>query len=116
MNFKKGDYVVLLKSCNGENCWNDQIPENYCYKLSEDSHKHDFYVELDCNGSCNNGWYSTNRDYDSKLELRYASMLEIEYYNKTNSPFDVRTILSENCFEEIQEDHDSLIKLLNKIK
>lgn len=55
-DFKKGDYVVLLSCCKGENTWKDSMPINYCYRLSMDSNQFSFSFEKDINGSIGNGW------------------------------------------------------------
>jgi hypothetical protein len=91
MNFKKGDYVVLLNSWDGKDCWKD-MPVNYCYRLSKDSNLFDFTIELDIDGYINNGWDAFFED--SKLNFRLATNEEINEYIKFNKPFNVTTLKS----------------------
>jgi len=116
MNFKRGTYVVLLSSHDGQNCWRNDIPEGFCYKLREDSDNITFYIERDINGSPRNGWSIDKKfEIESKFEIRLATTLEEEYYDKFDKPFDV-SLVSFEKEEVVEEEHDSLIKLLkNKI-
>lgn len=111
IEFKKGDYVVLLKSCTGENRWKSEMPEGYCYKLSKDSikHKSDFYVDRDNEGSNSNGWRA-NLDYDSKLELRHATKMEIANYINIGKPYEVFNLMPNEI-----ENYNYIITLLNKL-
>ena len=113
MNFRKGQHVVLISSYDGANCWKNDIPEGFCYKLREDLKPFYFYVEKDVVGSTGNGWALDIKHEDSsKFEVRLATKAESRYYERINEPFRA-TILNEGLEEE---NHDSLIILLkNKI-
>ena len=105
---KKGEYVVLLSSCDGQNCWKNSMPENYCYKLKEDSYIDYFIIELDTKGSSTNGW-TCNKEFDSKLNLRYATTKEIAKYDKLGNPFKVTN-------KKVKpEDYNYLISLFKKL-
>lgn len=82
--YKKGEYVVLLASCDGGNCWHDEMPINHVYKLRNKCNKLKFNVELDIRGSKFNGWAVTN--YNSKLRLRLATFSEKQAYIKNKGP------------------------------
>lgn len=104
--FKKGEYVVLISSCTGTNVWNDCLPENYCYKLREDSHSLQFYVELDILNNKDNGWSCSNGYSDNKLKLRKATEEEINEYNRLNKPYNIITLenKTENKITELEKD------------
>lgn len=92
-DFKKGDYVVLISSCNGNDAWKGQIPEGYCYKLAQDSHVNHFYIELDTNLSKSNGWGNSEpREDNKKLHLRLATPEEIQDYIDIMRPFKVKVL------------------------
>lgn len=59
--FKKGEYVVLLASCDGMNCWSS-IPINHVYRLAEDCFNFKFYVEKNIKGSWD-GWSLSRRHH-----------------------------------------------------
>lgn len=102
--FKKGDYVVLLASCDGGNCWKSSIPINYCYKLRDNYDNHHFYPELDNKGSDTNGW-SASYTYDSKMKVRAATAEEISEYKRLGKPYDVTTLVGkEQSMEAILEE------------
>ena len=123
MEFKKGSYVVLLSSCDGNNCWEKDIPEGYCYKLSKDYTESYFYIEKDVVGDIN-GWdFGGNRivpigHVNGKLKVRKATIDEAMHYDMLNKPFDVKE------FKEMQkrgprvkkENYNYLVKLLKNIK
>jgi len=124
MEFKKGSYVVLLSSCNGNDCWQNDIPEGYCYKLSKDCTKSYFYIEKDVVGD-KNGW-----DYDGvggkiprgdkngKLKLREATIGEVMYYDMLNKPFNVKEFKKKQASlpRVKKENYNYLVKLLKNIK
>lgn len=96
--FKKDDYVVLLAGCDGTNTWPDQIPINYCYRLSKDSYEDErgfgVYISL---SEKRNGWSCTLTRYDNcKLKFRLATKEEIAEYNRLAKPFDVTTLKPES--------------------
>ena len=108
--FKKGDYIVLLTSCNGENCWLHQMPINYCYILNEDYTIYNFNVIKDIEDR-NNGWYSNPDIYMSQLKIRKASLEESMEYDRLKKPFDVTTLVTETK----PEDLSYLIKLFKEL-
>lgn len=97
--FPKGSYVVLLSSSMKGNIWNDSIPEDYCFKLREDSNNKCILLELDINGSKTNGWQTSDKSFKSQLKLRLATKAEQEYYDKIGKPFDVNNIPKETKVE-----------------
>ncbi len=82
--FKKGDYVVLIKSATGDNCWEDSIPEGYIYRLSHDSWNKDFSIEKDTTNSATNGWTGITSS-DTTILLRQATPVEIQAYKDNNN-------------------------------
>lgn len=100
--FKKGDYVVLLTDCDGGNCWSDQIPINYCYKLRKNQNANYFYPELDIRNSKTNGWSTV--PYNSKLKVRQASEEEIAEYDRLGKPYDVSTLNTKLKEDELLEE------------
>lgn len=92
--FKKGDYVVLLSTCNGEDIWSHSMPINYVYKLREKCYQNSFYVEKDTKENIGNGWSVGTISYKlDKLECRLATDEEIEVYNLYNKPFPISDII-----------------------
>jgi len=89
--FKAGTYIVLLASCDGKDCWKSSMPINHCYILKRDSHSLDIHIELDAQGSTNNGW-SCGSYYDSKMKIRAATPEEIAEYDRLGKPYDVTTL------------------------
>ena len=77
MNFKQGDYIVLISSCDGNNNWEDQMPEGYCYQLSSDSSPKKFYVNLDIAGDFNGWECSFIEPPHDLLNFRLATTTEI---------------------------------------
>lgn len=109
--FKKGDYIVLLTSCDGGNCWSNSIPVNHVYKLKEDYDKKHFYPELDINGSKNNGWHTTKNDneYKSRMTARAATAEEIAAYDKENKPVHIKyAIPLENEWNKLNSEEQKL--------
>lgn len=107
-DFKKGDYVVLLSCCKGENSWERSMPINYCYKLLRDSNKYDFSIEVDTEGYENNGWsllgeYQNKGIYDN-LKFRPANSWEIEEYNKHNKPCKAIKFPDKWCIKVINQE------------
>jgi hypothetical protein len=118
-NFKEGEYVVLLSTCNGNpKTWEGTIPVNYIYKLRSPADKYKFYPELDLKGSKTNGWSISasgrvvgGTDILNKLNLRLATPLERNLYNKNKGPVKVEEVKDTNE----KEDLDYLSKLLIKL-
>lgn len=98
INFKKGDYVVLLASCKGDNIWNDSLPINYIYKLREDMHEKNFMVERDRKGNRDNGWSVVAENYESQLDARLAFPAEIEAYEMAKGPIPSHKTISYEIF------------------
>lgn len=88
--FPKDSYIVLLAGCDGTDTWPESIPINYCYKLSRESYLdyRGFSIYKDLVGTRGNGWSTTN-DYNSKLQMRFATREEIAEYNRLGKPYDV---------------------------
>lgn len=82
--FPKGAYVVLLSSCTGTNNWAPGIPENYVYRLSEDSSTSNFDIEVD-HENRENGWGSKDPNCQ-KLRLRLATDNELIAYINAGKP------------------------------
>lgn len=90
MNYSKGQYVVLLASCDGSNQWHDSMPINFCYKLAKNADINMFYPEKDITGSTTNGWFVTpGGSYESLLSMRLATYTEARQYQKLDKPFDI---------------------------
>ncbi len=113
--FKKGDYVVLLKACNGHNCWRDSMPINYCYRLRKESTNYMFYPELDIKGDDSNGWWFPDSRVNDllyvenkQMEVRYATSDEIAMYEKLQKPFNI------NIIKQKSENLDYLIDILKQ--
>lgn len=109
--FEKGDYIVLLSSCDGTNCWMGSIPTDYCYKLSKDSNQYAFSIEEDINGIAN-GWIGPLEDRlhvgVDKLDMRYATEDEICEYTRLGKPYRVKELKN-------KEDYTYLIDLFEKL-
>jgi len=97
--FKKGDYVILLSSCDGGDCWSS-IPVNYVYKLSSDSDTLCFMIERNKRG-VSDGWSTSPATTLKKLKLRAATWMEIQDYETWNKPCPARVIENEinNIYE-----------------
>lgn len=95
MRFKKGDYVVLLSTCNGdEYCWDPSMNINHCYRLTRDfNHDHTgFFIEKDIEQNKPNGWSCGLKNFNknlNKTRFRHATKYEIEKYKKLNRPFKI---------------------------
>ena len=87
--YRRGEYVVLLASCDGGNIWKDEMPINYIFKLKNDYNKFNFSIELDIQGSTSNGWTIGNSDYYNKLKIRLATLSEKQAYIKNNGPLHI---------------------------
>lgn len=92
MKANKGDYVVLLTGCDGEDTWKNSIGIGYVYKLRKNADVLHFYIEKDLTGSTTNGW-GGNGD-NNKLTFRPATQQEIEEYNRENKPCKAIGIIS----------------------
>lgn len=92
--FLKGDYVVLLASCDGGDCWQPTIPINHCYRLTKNYKPNSFMIDRDMRGLESNGWSASN--YPSKLKVRRATSDEIETYNRLGKPFKVSDVVYES--------------------
>lgn len=116
--FKAGEYVVLLSSCDGKNCWahHGGWPENYCYELAEDSNSFYLTTVQSTNGYNGNHWGSNaegkEKDKEiNKLKLRAATSQEIAYYKAYNKPFDVRELY----VKKTKENYNYLKKIFKKL-
>ena len=116
--FPKSSYVVLLNTCDGDpRVWGNSIPINYIYQLSKDSNSRCFYMAKDARGDIDNGWgVDEKRTFDSKLELRAATLAEIELYQLHDKPisiFDISKPLSEE--EDVQMGYYPLRQCFGKV-
>lgn len=110
--FKKGDYVVLLSTCTGEDIWDDSMPINYVYKLRENCYKNSFHVEKDIQRNLSNGWScSTLSSNLNKLKFRLATAEEIYIYNLNDKPFPISDLINYK-----KPDNTYLISLFKKYK
>lgn len=118
MNFKKGDYVVLLSSCDGKNCWKGQFSENFCFKLSEDCDDI-FSIQIECDESGSlNGWHAVSdvsNEGINKLELRFATNREIHEYDRLGKPFDTTNYNQQDYNNNNKENYNYLIELFEKL-
>lgn len=115
--FLSGEFVVMLSSCDGSNCWFDSLPENYCYELDRDSYNgiEGFHVKLDARGKTSNGWSASRSNNPSgidKLKFRRATASEILKYQELGKPYDVRTF---DFTPKESENLDYLIDLIKKL-
>jgi hypothetical protein len=89
--FKKGDYIVLLKSEENRYDNDEAFPVNYCYKQRENS----LFIEpeLDLKGSKTNGWviHPFNKSKDN--DWRYATPKEKAHYDLIGKPFNVNSLV-----------------------
>jgi hypothetical protein len=115
--FQGGEYVVLLSSCDGRDCWRWRgggMPENYCYRLADNSETFKFNVVKSLNDK-HNGWVSYNREWDNeelnKLKLRRATPQEISHYKAFDKPFDVREL----NIKMKKENYNYLKKIFKKL-
>ena len=94
--FNMGEYVILLASCDDEDCWASSIPINSFYKLREDCYINYFMIEKDFRGSIENGWEARDYKGSNKLRLRKASVYEAFEYERNNKPYKliIKTIKS----------------------
>lgn len=83
--FPKDSYVVLLSSCDGNNCWEHYIPEGFCYQLREDSNTFNFRIKQNTKGRAD-GWGDSPHN---KLKLRAATPTEIIVYKALDKPYKV---------------------------
>lgn len=113
--FKKGDYVVLLKSCAGNNDWFHSMPQNYVYRLAKNCNKFNFFPEIDMKGSKRNGWSLDNPNDDGKwvkTEVRLATYNEIETYKLFKEPYPIDKTKK---FNDTDEDMSYLALMLDKL-
>ena len=92
--FKKGDYVVTLKTVIQTDCAKD----NYIFKqrLTENS----IHPCIDLSGSKSNGNLSLTFDKNQSLkDWRYALPHEIEAYEQAGKPIDVTKLTTEPQYE-----------------
>jgi hypothetical protein len=84
--FNAGDYIVLLKSCDGLNYWRQSLPVDHVYRLKLDYTKLCFFPEVDTTGSRSNGW-GGHVEYISKMAARIATPQEVQaYIDNGNKP------------------------------
>lgn len=79
--FPKGTHIVLLSNCDSSSVWEPGIPNNYIYRLHEDSSTFSIMLEKDAQDN-ENGWsIHPNSSFD-KMKLRKATKEEILAYKK----------------------------------
>ncbi len=91
MKYIKGDYVVLLTTCNGNpTLWGNSIPVDYVYQLQRDFDWCALNLVLDNNKSQGNGWsISGTKEWKKshgKMTVRAATPYEIEDYIRAGRP------------------------------
>lgn len=92
--FKKGDYIVLLKKSNTK-----YFTQNYIYLQNKNYQC--FYTNCDSIGETTSG----GAYFEDKNNWRYATPEEIDEYNRVGKPFDVTTLKQkEMSIQEIQEE------------
>ena len=92
INYKKGEYVVLLAGCNGNDTWRDEFPIYHVFRLKEDATNIKFYPELDILGNKQNGWKGGNPgiyEKTSKMRIRIATVQEYRAYIKNKGPISI---------------------------
>jgi len=103
-DFKEGEYVVLLTTCNGDpTVWGKGLPVNHVYILAKDSHKFCFMVDKDLSGVPDIWEVNELFNYDSKLKLRAATPFEIAYYNLNCGPCSVEPCITP-CLQMTQQE------------
>jgi hypothetical protein len=116
MNFKAGDYVVLLStcSCTNPNCWAPSIPINYCYQLSKDCNKGYFYIKKDMNDNSGNGWSCDTIPIPKELnnlEVRKATYEEEKEYIRYKKPFKIKELE-----KDLNQDYSYLISFIKQLE
>jgi hypothetical protein len=116
MNFKAGDYVVLLStcSCSNPNCWAPSIPINYCYQLSKDCNKGSFYIKKDMNDNSENGWGWEQGEISEELnnlEVRKATHEEEREYRRYDKPFKIKELE-----KDLNQDYSYLISFIKQLE
>jgi len=115
MNFKEGDYVVLLSACSetAPNCWAPSIPINHCYQLFKDCHKGYFFVKKDMNNNSGNGWSSDSpipKELNN-LEVRKATYEEEREYKRYDKPFEIKELE-----KDLNQDYSYLISFIKQLE
>ena len=115
MNFKEGDYVVLLSACSetNSNCWAPSIPINHCYQLYKDCHKGYFYVKKDMNDNSGNGWSCDTIPIPKELnnlEVRKATYEEEHEYKRYDKPFEIKEL------KHLNQDYSYLISFIKQLE
>jgi hypothetical protein len=116
MNFKAGDYVVLLSACSEtrSNCWAPSIPKNHCYQLSKDCHEGCFIVKKDMNDNSGNGWSCDTIPIPKELnnlEVRKATYEEEHEYKKYDKPFKIKKLE-----KDLNQDYSYLISFIKQLE
>lgn len=91
MKYIKGDYIVLLSTCNGDpNVWHNGIPVNYVYQLNRDFDWCHLSLVLDNNKIAGSSWSISNSKKNKlshgKMTVRAATPYEIEDYIRAGRP------------------------------
>lgn len=116
MNFKAGDYVVLLSTCSGRdlNCWAPSIPINHCYQLSKDCHKGYFFIKKDMKDNSGSGWCCAVWPIPEELnnlEVRKATYEEEKEYIRYKKPFKIKELE-----KDLNQDYSYLISFIKQLE
>ena len=85
--FIKGEYVVVLEDRSETNNWT-----NWCFKIGK---KHGYLLcpEKTINGNINNVNNANDHEsYNCLDKCRYATLEEIEFYDKYDKPFNITEV------------------------
>ena len=107
--FKENDYIICLDIGDFEtNCGRN----NFIFKQREN--RNSIVPCIDLQGHALNANDALKFDKSDKLiEWRYATIEEIEEYDRIDKPYDVTTLEIKPI---IEENYDYLTKLLNKLE
>lgn len=89
-----GEYIVLLTSCDGNDCWSN-IPCGYVYKLKSDYNLLHIFTETKPNGEKGDGWAGPS-SYKSKMTARMATYQEMIAYERAGKPVKASECLFED--------------------
>lgn len=110
--FKKNQYIIFTEGYKPNDL---SFPINFCFKQRMDGDA--LYPYLDCKGSRTNGWdkpRAFKKDHPGfESDWRYATLKEIEEYDRIGKPYDVTTLpkfvlpekwcVKDTCSEESNE-------------
>lgn len=94
--FKKGDYIVVLKDNSLSNNW-----QNFIFKQLK--YYHNICPEILINGNENIDGQYTYAHFDMKDFWRYATSEEIAKYDRIGKPYDVTTLIKKSNQKHIKD-------------